>query len=426
MRHRLLWPVFLVGTSHMVVAAAMTPLIPLYAAARGASPTMVGVIASSAAVLPLLLAIWTGVGADIIGARRMAVAGGLVFAASVALIAGAPTLGLFVVGTAVAGLANNALILASQTSVAQISRSQHRDRNFGFFAFWISTGQLAGPLVGGFLADAFSIQRALYICAVFALAPSVFSLWLPGKRSGAPAPEHAPRGLGASGAYRAAWRLTKRPDLRFVLSIAFVIIFAWSVKSSFYPLYLQSVGLSKSAIGLIFSFLGAGSMVVRPLVGAAAARFGRKRVLLGAVLMATAAIASVPLLQSFWPLAVAAAATGMAFGFTQPLTMSLAAGTVQSFERGLALSLRMTSNRLAETCSPIIFGALVAWAGLGSAFFLSAAALAVGTWLIGRGAFDAVGAERTAAQIGTRTPASPYSDGVEPQVPSAPAQPHRR
>jgi sugar phosphate permease len=62
--------------------------------------------------------------------------------------------------------------------------------------------------------------------------------------------------------------------------------------------------------------------------------------------------------------------------------MSLMAGSVAPRERGLALSLRMTSNRFGEVVSPLMFGALVTQLGLSSAFFLSAAALAVGIWII--------------------------------------------
>lgn len=430
MRLRRLWPVFLVGTSHMVAAAAMTPLIPLLAVSRGASPAMVGVVAASGAVLPLFLGVWTGASADVVGARRLALGGGLLLSASVTLIAASSALWVLVVGAAVAGFANNVLILASQTSVAQASRTQHRDRNFGYFAFWLSVGQLVAPYLGGSVADAYSIRTALFGCAALTLVPASLALLLPGARARA----RRDSGLRLRGAYRAAWTLARRRDLRFLLSISFVIIFAWSIKSSFYPLYLQSVGLSKASIGLIFSLLGGGSMVVRPLVGAAAARFGRRRILLGAVLLANVAIGAIPFLRHFWPLAMAAIVTGMAWGFTQPLTMSLTAGRVDSHERGLALSLRMTSNRLAEVSSPMVFATLVSLAGLGSAFFMSAAALAAGLLVISRGDFDAAaGAEPrgvmrpgVAPRIDTGTPASPYRDGVAPQAPPAPAQPHRR
>jgi len=415
-----LWPTFLVGTSHMVVAGAITPLIPLYVAARGGSPAMVGIVAASSAVLPLALGVWTGAGADALGPRRMSVAGALGLAACTVLIAAAPNLGVLIVGTAIAGLANNVLILASQTSVAQASRPQDRDHNFGFFAFSVSIGQVLGPLVGGILADVFSLRSALYLCAAFGVVPCLFALGLPGARS---RPDHDDGVLRAERAYRAAWSLARRPDLSFVLWIAFVIIFAWSIKSSFYPLYLQSVGLSKSSIGLVFSCLGAGSLVVRPLVGAAASRFGRKRLLLRAVMVATVAIGVIPFLTRFAPLAVAAVITGMAWGFTQPLTMSLVAGSVGPTERGLALGVRMTSNRLAEVTSPILFATLVAVAGLRSAFFLSAAALAVGVWIIGRGAVDAP--ERAGGQTDTAAPPRPLQAAAATPGRSAPVPPDR-
>jgi MFS family permease len=378
---RHLWPTFLVGATHMAIASAMTPLIPLYAASRGASPTVIGIIAASAGLLPFLLGVWAGAGADAIGARRMGVGGAVTLAASAVLIARAPSLGIIALGTGIAGVANSILIVANQTSVAHGSRAEDRDRHFGVFAFWVALGQMTGPLAGGLIAEARSITTALYVCAVLAAVPAMLALWQ------VPAPRRAGGAdpvliWSARHAYGAAWNLAKRADLRFIMWIAFIIVFAWSVKSSFYPLYLQSVGLPKSAIGLIFSCMGAGSVIVRPLTGTLSARLGRSRVLLGAVATAAAALGITPFLRTFWLLAAAATAAGMAWGLTQPLTMSLMAGSVAPRERGLALSLRMTSNRFGEVASPLLFGALVTQLGLGSAFFLSAAALAVGIWII--------------------------------------------
>jgi len=405
----------------MIVTAALTPLIPLYAVARGASPTMVGFIAASAAVLPLALGVWTGVAADVLGSRRMSIAGSLILAASTALMAAAPTIGLLMVGTAIGGLANNVLILGNQTAVARGSRSEDRDQNFGFFTFAVSIGQLVGPVVGGFLADASSIETALFAFAGLALVPGVLALGLEPPAPQGAAADPAASVLRPNNAYRAAWSLVGRPELRFVLWIAFVIIFAWSIKSSFYPLYLKSVGISNARIGLIFAFLGAGSMIVRPLVGAIAGRYGSRQVLLGAVVLASLAIGITPFLMEFFPLALAAGVTGMAWGFTQPLTMSLMAGSVAPHERGLALSLRMTSNRLAEVISPIVFGGLVAWSGLRSSFFLSAAALGVGIWVISRGTAASAPGATVREQSGTEGPRPAYPEIAAPRAPSSPA-----
>jgi MFS family permease len=146
---------------------------------------------------------------------------------------------------------------------------------------------------------------------------------------------------------------------------------------------------------------------------------------MGAVAVATLAIGVTPLLRQFWPLALAALSTGMAWGFTQPLTMSLIAGSVAPAERGLALSLRMTSNRLAEVVSPIVFGGLIAVAGLGSAFFLSAGVLAAGLLIIARFAAALPSIAAPAAHSGTEAPTLRAPATGSPRERPAPASPDR-
>lgn len=377
-----------------MATTAVIPLIPLLATARGASPALVGAVAASTAVLPLLLGVWAGVGSDVFGARRMVQTGILLYAAGAVSIATAPTVSLIMAGAALWGLANNIVFIACQTSVAQASTPEHRDRNYGAFAFWQSVGQLLGPLGGGFLAERYSLPAAFYASAALGISAFLFAsrISIAGSVS---ANDVSGRFFQAHAVYRAAWGLTRRGEVRFILWIAFLIIFAWSIKSSFFPLYLQAVGLPKSEIGLIFSCMGGGSMAIRPLLGALTDRFGRRPVLLGAAGLGMVAIGVVPLLREFWPLALAATAAGVAWGITQPLTMSLMAGNVQPHERGLALSLRISGNRLAEVVSPIAFGTLVTLTGLGGAFAVAAVALMVCLAVVGRDARSEVFAGRS-------------------------------
>lgn len=374
----------MVGTSHVASVGAMVPLIPLYAVAQGASLTMVGVVVSSGAVLPLIFSVWAGAGVDVLGPRRMAFAGALIFGVSATLIAAVRTLPALIAGMAIAGLAHGIVILAVQTSVAHVSLPHNRDRNFGLLSFWIGLGQLLGPLAGGLVAEAYSIRVALYACGAVAIFPSALALRLATRARHRVGDDAVGLDLHAHHAYRSAWAMAQRADVRFLMWVAFLVLFAWSIKSSFYPLYLQSVGLPKSAIGLIFSFMGVGATIVRPLIGLLSGRFGRRSVLLGAVTIGGAVMGTIPFLTGFWPLALTGAGAGMAWGITQPLTMSLMVGSVATHERGLALSLRLTSNRLAEVLSPMLFGAIIVWTGLRGAFFLSAAALMVGVLAIGR------------------------------------------
>jgi MFS family permease len=420
-----LTPTFLIGTGQTIVSGAIAPLVPLYAVSMGASPTLVGVVAASNAMLPLMLGVWAGTAVDALGSRRLSIAGSAVLVVAVGVLAAARSIGWLIVGQALAGLAGTMLIVSCQTSVAQASTDENRDRNFGFFAFWVSVGQMIGPLIGGFVADGFSFPAAFAVCAVLGAAPGMIALRM------APLPELSHtfdpvvQALRDRNAYQAGWRLARRRDLRFLMLVTFIIIFAWSIRASFYPLYLESVGLSKASIGLIYSFLGGSSMVVRPLIGTIAERLGKRNILMLALALATFGIGVTPLLHTIWPLAIAVSTTGVAFGFTQPLTMSMMAGSVNPRERGLALSLRMTSNRFAEVVSPVLFGAAVALAGLGSAFYLSAAVLAAGIWAISRGAIDAVAARPPGPQIDTAVPTPPAPQIVEPPARPSPAPPDR-
>jgi MFS family permease len=380
-----LLPTYLAGAGHMIAGSAMTPLLPLYAVMLGASPAVIGVVAASSAVLPFLLGIWAGAGTDVLGARRMIQIGAGLHTASALVVASAPAIPLVVLGAATAGLATNVMVIAGQTSVAHQSAPEDWDKNYGVYAFWYSAGQVLGPLAGGFLADSYSIRAAFYACAAVAALPLLFASWIPRQATRA-ASNGAASVIWAREVHRSVWQLMKRRDLRFILSIAFLIIFAWSIKSSFLPLYLQAVGLPKAEIGLIYSCLGVGAMIIRPLIGALIGRFGRRRVLLSAVVLGAVAIGAIPFLRQFLPLAIVVLAGGVAWGITQPVTMSMMAGSVDVRERGLALSLRVTSNRLGEVVSPVVFGLLVTLTGLAGAFAVAALALGVGVVVIARSA----------------------------------------
>jgi MFS family permease len=388
-----LGPIFLVGTGQTLAGGAMTPLIPLFAASLGGTPASVGVVAASAAVLPLMLGIWMGAAVDRFGPRITSIGGALGLSTAALLLGSARSVAWLIAGNAIVGLANMMLIVSIQTSVAQLSSPNDRDRNFGYFAFWVSIGHLIGPLLGGFLADQYSIRTAFFAAVGLSMLPGALAFTMPTSLRPMDERENGISRAWSSGAYRSAWQLTRRRDLQFLLIVGFGILFSWSIKTSFYPLYLESVGLSKSSIGLIFSLFGAAQMVVRPAIGLTTRRFGRERPLIGMMSLAAVAMMATPFLHSLGTLAIAAAMTGLALGFTQPVTMSMMAGNVDAHLRGLALGLRMTVNRLAELVSPILFGALVGLSGLGSAFFLSALGFGLGILVTVRGGLGGAEAE---------------------------------
>ena len=71
---------------------------------------------------------------------------------------------------------------------------------------------------------------------------------------------------------------------------------------------------------------------------------------------------------------------GFAIGTCQPITMSWISELASPGSRGLAMSLRLASNRLGQTVVPAILGTFAAASGASGVFVITAAALAVAVW----------------------------------------------
>ena len=69
---------------------------------------------------------------------------------------------------------------------------------------------------------------------------------------------------------------------------------------------------------------------------------------------------------------------GFMSGFGQPLTMALISKRTKADERALAVSARLTGNRLGQFLLPIFAGLLATGAGVGAVFWAMAGLLGLG------------------------------------------------
>jgi MFS family permease len=160
-------------------------LVPLFLAAHGASTGEIGLVAGIYPAVWGLGQIWTGHWSDNVGRKPLIVAGMLIQAAALLLLAvsggriaeavvAAIALG---VGTA---LVYPTLIAAVSDAVSPVARAPV----VGVYRFWRDMGYVAGGLVVGVLADAIDFGAAI---GVVAGLTAVSGLWvaldLPGRRA---------------------------------------------------------------------------------------------------------------------------------------------------------------------------------------------------------------------------------------------------
>jgi MFS family permease len=369
----------LVAALYVMTWAVSLPLIPVYAAGQGAEPFVIGLIVSSNVLMPLLLSLPMGIASDRLSTLWVTRISAAVLLVSYIVVAASRSLEVLAAALVVVGFADAGMIIAAQTYVAKVSTDEDRDRNFAQFAVWVSIGSLIGPIVGGALADHWGFRAAFTCSATVAALVFILSWFLdnPTSPGGAQIVPASPASL------RDAGTLLRDPGVRFVLLTSWGLILATSVRHSFFPLYLKTVGISTTLIGVILSCYSLFQIIARPAMGQAIQRLGRVGVLAAALATVIVGLALTPWLTTFWPLAFAFSLVGVGTGFTQPLTMSLVSGRATAGTRGLAIGLRQWVNQIAQIAGPPLLGFVAGMMGLRAAFHVAAVICAIGfIWLV--------------------------------------------
>jgi MFS family permease len=157
-------------------------LVPLYLAADGASPGQVGLVAGLYPAVWAVGQIWTGHWSDSVGRKPLIVAGMLLQAAALGLLAASG--GALVPAAAAAIILGVGTALVYPTLIAAVSDAVTpvgRAATVGVYRFWRDMGYVAGGLAVGLIADAINFAGAILVVACLtALSGAWAAVDLPG------------------------------------------------------------------------------------------------------------------------------------------------------------------------------------------------------------------------------------------------------
>jgi len=341
-----------VTTNSAANTMALT-LVPLQAVDLGASPAVIGALAASLSLLPMLLALRTGSWIDRLGPRAGMIAASLLLALSPLSVLVHPGVAALFVTEVLLGLGNLLAVLASQAFTASVGDADRHEGNFGWYTSYVAAGQVAGPLLAGLVAQWHGYPPAFAATSAMALASMAITWALPEVHP--PAAAGGASG-GLSGPARMRSLLTV-PGVQLAVVFTFSIAFAQSVFSSFFPVILQAAGMTAALIGALLSLRAVVSTILRPFLPALVARLGNRRTALVAM-VALMALGTVVLAAS-QALAVAvlvSAIVGIAWGLAPPLSIVMVVAGAAEAEVGFALGARFTVNRLAQLLGPLAIG----------------------------------------------------------------------
>jgi len=140
-------------------------LLPLYYAAAGLSIGQIGVLAAAYPAVWAVAQIPAGAFSDRVGRKPLIVAGMLIQAAAIALIALGSTFGVWLAAAAALGLGTALVYPTLLASIADAADPAWRGQAIGVYRLWRDLGFVAGALLAGIVADRLGMPAAIGVVA---------------------------------------------------------------------------------------------------------------------------------------------------------------------------------------------------------------------------------------------------------------------
>ena len=357
------------------------PMMTYRALELDATASTIGFIAAIYALFPVLLALTFGRMVGRVGEGRFVIFGTFFIGVSAAILLFADSLTILAIGAALSGLAHLACMVGGQTMVALKSPTDKYEEHFGRYTFSASLGQMLGPILATLVAGSTGVIPKS-TSAAFALALSLSALaMVPAISWRNDAPTVVAR-KEETGTLRAASNLLQKPGMFAAVFMSLAISSTADILVVFLPLYGNENQFSAFSIGVIISIRAATSMASRYFLGHLSARYSTKQLLVTSNAITVVACAAMALAPNPWVLGAIVFIAGFSLGVGQPLTMSLISQLTVPEERALAVSTRLTGNRLGQFVIPAGAGLLAAGSGTG-AVFIGLSILVASTFLPG-------------------------------------------
>jgi MFS family permease len=170
--------------------------------------------------------------------------------------------------------------------------------------------------------------------------------------------------------YLTAFRLLGVPAVVIIVLLGALMHVGNAVQGSFYVVWLNDMGLTGTAIGLLGPAAAIGAALFSLLTVQLLRFVGGLWIALMSLWAAIILICVTPVFGSYFLLQVAMFLRSGANGLAQPLVITLVLRGAGRENQGKAIGLRGTANRVASILSPIAMGVIAELVGLEWSFYV--------------------------------------------------------
>jgi MFS family permease len=343
------------------------PILPLYVKEQGGFTIEVGLVVGAFALSSTVFRFLVGGSIDKKGRKRFLLLGAANFSLSALLYNLLPTTNFLLLLRLFHGIGIACYTTSSITLAADLAPRGRRGETLGVYGVAQILAMALAPALGTFVHHQTNYRTAFSLGAVAALAS-----WLLVIRMVEPPRETA------STAVNGFWSEMKAMELWSPYVCILMIAITYGLMVTFLPLLALERGITSSYIGLFFTFYAVATFSLRLIAGKASDRFGRRVVLIPALLTLSLAMVAIGQIHTVGWMLLSALLYGVGFGTTSPTLMALMVDQTHPQHRGAAVGLYAASFESGVIIGSVLLGLVGQTWGLTFMFWFGAVLVLLG------------------------------------------------
>ena len=372
---------FLIVLTHVLVHAAgniRSTLFPVLKEEFRLTNQQIGLILAIPTLCQTLFSIPTGFLSDRFGAKKL-IGLSIIMAATGAFLASIsvnPT--MYIIASTLLILDSTTYHPPAQSYVASITEPRDRSRALGFWNGGGTFGVSLGPFSVSILMGIFMLSwRETYSFWVLPILFGLVALYF--IKDSAHTVER--RMVEEERETSSVKKLLNRNMIMFLASSA-VGSFGASISGGFLSIWLKDIGWSLSDIGLMFGVSSSMGIIVSPLGGHLAARFGEKRWIVTTTFASYTCFLAAIIFKGFWPFLFFYLAERFFGILAMAANASLTAKLSPPRKRGMGFALSAVPGSLVSTMGAMVAAYMADLYGLYPLFFATTAIHYVGLGIL--------------------------------------------
>jgi DHA1 family multidrug resistance protein-like MFS transporter len=348
----------------MLAMGVISPFLPIYAEELGASNLEIGLVQAAFSIAGIGTLLFVGRWSDRLGRKPFLLCGLVILTLSSIGLMYADSPLLLIIIRFIQGLGATAHMPIAQAYLGDITPEGGEGKWMGYFNAVLFAGVGAGPLLGGVIADAYSIVITFLLMAILNFLGLVATMIFL---------KEMPRKVAAK-EYSSVLAPLRSRVMLGVLVQRMTNGIGTSALMTYIPIFANRLGITTGLIGILVAMRTPVSLL-QTYSGILADRWNRRWMVIHGSLFSMVIIALIPITGGFWSLLIVYIAVTLGQSYSMPAATTYMVYEGRTYGMGICMTCFMMAMQVGNGIGPIALGFVADCVSLDWAFYSAAIAL---------------------------------------------------